>query len=882
MSGNAPAQPTPMMAQYLNVKAQHEDCLLFYRMGDFYELFFEDAKVAAAALDIALTRRGSHQGADIPMCGVPFHAHENYLARLIQKGFRVAIAEQLEDPAAAKARGNKSVVERGVVRIVTPGTLTEDQLLPAKAFNFLACLAAVKGHYALAWVDISTGLFACQPITINELGGLLAQLQPRELVVADTLQSDTALKNATRECPELALSPLPAARFNTKNAEQRLLDYFHLATLDACGHFDAAEITAAGVLLDYLQLTQKNTVPALSPVRQQISQTAVQIDAFTRCNLELTHRSDGQRQGSLLHTIDETLTASGGRLLAVRLAAPLTDISAISTRHDHLEFWLQQNVLRDTVRTALNQFPDLCRALNRLLLDRGNPRDLGLIHNALRVIDEVKTLLAFADAQLNDDKPIELQNAIAQLGNFSELANKLKMALNETLPALWRDGGTIKSEYNSELRQLRGLAQNNTDHIKQLATTYSQLLGIGNLKVSRNNIIGYYIEVTTAQAPKLQENPAAQRLIHRQTLSTAVRYTTSELIELERQLTTAAERALGLELQIIAELVKQLRDIQQELHNAADAIAVIDVSCALAELAQTHNYCRPQLTQERILKIAGGKHPVLQQMLPRNQLVANHCVLDDAARLWLLTGPNMAGKSTFLRQNALIVLMAQMGSFVPAQSAVIGVIDRLFSRVGAADDLARGQSTFMVEMVETAGILARATPQSLVILDEIGRGTATYDGLAIAWAVIEFLHNRLNCRTLFATHYHELTQLTADLKQLANYSVKIKEWQGEIVFLHEVVAGAADRSYGLHVARLAGLPKEVLQRAEILLNELEAQRPTHTITAQMQLPLNWEPSNENTAANEQAAAVFTELTKIDLDQLTPRAALDILYQLKAL
>ena len=483
------------------------------------------------------------------------------------------------------------------------------------------------------------------------------------------------------------------------------------------------------MLLDYLQLTQKNTIPALSPLQQQVSHTAVQIDAFTRRNLELTHCANGQRQGSLLYTIDKTLTANGGRLVAARLAAPSTDINAIEERHDHLAFWLQQSRLREILRNALKQFPDLCRALNRLLLDRGNPRDLGLIANALQVIGDVQILLLSPDTQRAADKPGELQNAIAQLGNFSELANKLKSALNETLPALWRDGGTIKSEYNAELRQLRGLAQNNTDHIKQLAITYSQLLGIGNLKVSRNNIIGYYIEVTSAQAPKLHENPAAQRLIHRQTLSTAVRYTTSELIELERQLTTAAERALGLELQIIAELVKQLRDIQRELHSAADAIAVIDVSCALAELAATNHYCRPQLTQERILKIENGKHPVLQQMLPRNQLVANNCALDDIARLWLLTGPNMAGKSTFLRQNALIVLMAQMGSYVPAQSATIGVIDRLFSRVGAADDLARGQSTFMVEMVETAGILARATPQSFVILDEIGRGTATYDGL---------------------------------------------------------------------------------------------------------------------------------------------------------
>jgi len=896
------ADATPMMAQYLSVKAAHPDALLFYRMGDFYELFFEDAVTTAQALNLTLTKRGKHQGQDIPMCGMPVHSHEAYLARLIRLGFKVAICEQVEDPAEAKKR--KAIVRRDVVRLITPGTLTEESLLDARAHNYLAALAIVQNDPGLAWLDMSTGAFQVQVVSLGNLGAAIARLSPGELLLPDRLLAQPEIM-AQLAPWKSQLTPLPGPRFDSDNARRRLEKIYDVGTLAAFGDFTRAEIAAAGTLIDYVELTQKGKLPRLEVPRRLSAGAVMEIDAATRRNLEFTQTLNGERRGSLLSVIDSTVTGAGARLLAERLSAPLTSPDAIQGRLDAVAFFVDAASIRNGLRDHLKACPDVERSLSRLTVGRGGPRDLAAMRDGL-------ALTASLRASVLEPPPLSLVPASVQqnldgLGHHVELVTRLSRALVADLPLLARDGGFIAAGYDATLDELRMLRDNSRRTIAQLQATYADTTGIAVLKIRHNNVLGYYIEMPAKHGEGLiakdrddQSGAPRMKFVHRQTLANVMRFTTVELADLDDRIRSAADKALALELTIFADLVKEVESRATDIAAAAHAMAALDVACALAQLAVDHGYVRPVVDDSTVFAISGGRHPVVEAALRADSgksFVANDCVLanGEGGRLWLITGPNMAGKSTFLRQNAVIAVMAQMGSFVPAAAAHIGIIDRLFSRVGAADDLARGRSTFMVEMVETAAILHQATARSFVILDEIGRGTATFDGLSIAWATLEHLHDMNQCRGLFATHYHELTALCDRLAALKAHTMRVKEWQGDVVFLHEVAAGTADRSYGIHVARLAGLPPAAVTRAEAVLAALESGQQTGKATRVLSglaedLPLfaSIKTAPRGPAQPEQPAlspsqdAALNALGALDPDNLTPRGALEELYRLRGL
>src|SRR3954451_13399092 len=871
---------SPVMAQYHEIKAAHPECLLFFRMGDFYELFFEDAVAAAPALDIALTKRGRHDGADIPMCGVPVHTAEAYLARLIRAGFKVAICEQVEDPAGAKRRGARGPLKRAVVRVVTAGTLTEEGLLDARRHNYLAGIADAAGEMGLAWLDLSTGDFALAPTSDATLGADLARLSPGEILLPERLLTRPALFEVFADW-KAALSPLANLRFDSDAARRRLESFYGVRALDGFGAFGRAEIAAAGALVDYVALTQQagqlNGAPYLAPPQRVAPQSVMQIDAATRRNLELTVTLSGERRGSLLATIDRSLTGAGARLLAEHLAAPLTDPAAIAARLEAVQFLLDRADTRVGLRERLRHCPDIERALSRLSLGRGGPRDLAALRDAL---GETASLRAELAAPGLVPLPERLAAAEQGLGEHGVLVERLSRALAAELPLFARDGGFIAPAYAPELDELRELRDESRRTIAALQARYAEATGVASLRIRHNNVIGYYIEVSAANAPKL-----GPEFIHRQTMAGAMRYTTPELAELQSKIASAAERALALEWRLFEDLVGEVMTRLAATAQAAAALAMIDLAAALAERAGEDGWTRPEVEEGTAFDISGGRHPTVEAALAgRGAFVANDCVLGED-RIWLVTGPNMAGKSTFLRQNALIAILAQIGAFVPARSARIGIVDRLFSRVGAADDLARGRSTFMVEMVETAAILNQAGPQSFVILDEIGRGTATYDGLSIAWAALEHLHETNRCRALFATHYHELTALAAKLPALSCQTMRVKEWKGDVVFLHEVAPGTADRSYGIHVAKLAGLPAAVIARAEEVLALLEKGEQGGALTRLADdLPLFSAAKRPIRGAEEPPgpSPLAAALAGIHPDELTPRAALDLLYKLKAL
>jgi DNA mismatch repair protein MutS len=884
------ARVTPMMEQYLEIKAGHAGLLLFYRMGDFYELFFEDAEIASKALGIVLTKRGKHQGMDIPMCGVPVERSEDYLHRLITAGFRVAVCEQTEDPAAAKARGNKSVVRRGVVRLVTPGTLTEDTLLDARANNYLLAIARARSssggdRFGLAWIDISTAEFMVTECAGGELAAALARINPNEAIVTDALYNDSELGPTLRELP--AVTPLTRDVFDGATAEKRLCDYFAVATMDGLAQLSRLEATAAAAAVTYVDRTQVGKHPPLSPPAREASGATMAIDPATRANLELTRTLAGERRGSLLDAIDCTVTSAGSRLLAQRLAAPLTDSAGIARRLDAVSAFVADSATREDIRSILRGAPDMSRALARLSVGRGGPRDLAGIRDGILAADQVLARLGEID-----QPPQEIATVMAALKRPSrELAAEFATALAEQLPLIKRDGGFVREGYEPALDEARSLRDASRLVVASMQARYADDTGVKGLKIRHNNVLGYFVEVTAQHGDKLMSPPLNATFIHRQTLAGQVRFTTSELGEIEAKIANAGDRALGLELEIFDRLCAKALAISDDLRAAAHGFALLDVATSLAKLAVDENYVRPEVDASLGFAIEGGRHPVVEQALKRNgePFIANACDLSPtpghkSGQLWLLTGPNMAGKSTFLRQNALIALMAQIGGFVPASRARIGIVDRLFSRVGAADDLARGRSTFMVEMVETAAILNQAGERSLVILDEIGRGTATFDGLSIAWAAIEHLHESNRCRTLFATHYHELTALSAKLPRMFNATVRVKEWQGNVVFLHEVLPGSADRSYGIQVAKLAGLPPAVITRAKSVLAKLEAQDRGQTARALVDdLPLFAVPSRAATEAAppSEAERLMEAVKALHPDEMSPREALDALYALKA-
>ena len=875
-------KPTPMMVQFLEIKAVYPGYLLFYRMGDFYELFFEDAEKASRALGIALTKRGKHLGIDIPMCGVPIHAADQYLQKLIRLEHRVAVCEQMEDPAEAKKRGGKSVVRRSVVRLVTPGTLTEDTLLESRSNNYVACLAATRGtlELALAWADISSGEFSTVITDAKRLAADLARLEPREIILSDSLNDDAGVRSAL-ETTGSSITTLAASRFDSTSAEKRLKEHFNVATFEGYGSFSRAEIASLGSLLDYILLTQVGKVPYLRSPQKEEGQSGLLIDAATRINLELTRKLSGEKEGSLLSVIDFTMTSAGARLLMSRLGQPLAQAASIDPRLDEIGFFVESTILRETARQKLKAMPDLERALGRLALGRGGPRDLAAIRNGLNCAEAIGELLNV------DTLPANLRAATHLIKKIPHvLVHKLEQGLADEMPLLARDGNFIRQGYHVELDTARTLRDDTRRVIADLQSQYSERVAIKNLKIRHNNVIGYFIEVTAQNAPVLQDARFTGEFIHRQTVSNAMRFTTLELSQLEQRIASAAERALAIEIETFNGFVENVVEVKEAISNIAAALAAIDVASSLSELAEQRRYVRPRIDHSRAFEISGGRHPVVESVLQGkgdSAFIANDCDLSsDGKRLWLLTGPNMAGKSTFLRQNALIVILAQMGSYVPATNAHIGIVDRLFSRVGAADDLARGRSTFMVEMVETAAILNQATEHSLVILDEIGRGTATFDGLSIAWATVEHLHEANRCRALFATHYHELTALASKLDGLANATVKVKDWQGEVIFLHEVVAGVADRSYGIQVAKLAGLPQAVTKRAAAILAQLEkSERASKRETLIDDLPLFAVSQNIVDDQKNKKNEIVDMVSTVKPDELSPRDALVFLYALKA-
>ncbi|WP_306114365.1 MULTISPECIES: DNA mismatch repair protein MutS [unclassified Roseovarius] len=865
-----------MMAQYLEIKAQYTNALLFYRMGDFYELFFDDAVAASAALDIALTKRGKHLGEDIAMCGVPVHSAEGYLLTLIRKGFRVAVCEQMESPAEAKKRGSKSVVKRDVIRLVTPGTLTEESLLDARRHNYLASFAEVRGAHALAWVDISTGSFRVMPISAVRLGPELARLAPSEVVIAD----GTDLAEIVTESGA-SYTPLGRAAFDSTGGEKRLCALFGVGTLDAFGQFSRPEIAAMGAIVEYLEITQKGKLPLLRPPVREDHTEVLQIDAATRRNLELTHALSGGRAGSLLSSIDRTVTAGGGRLLERRLSSPSRQLDVINARHDSVAFAVEQSRLSGQLRETLRKVPDLDRALSRLGLDRGGPRDLAAIRNGLEQAAELAELLA------THDLPALLQAAIGSLRGHSDLTEMLERALVAEPPLLVRDGGFIAEGYDAELDDCRKLRDEGRGVIAAMQAEYAELTGIQSLKIKHNNVLGYFVEVTSTHADKMLSEPLSETFKHRQTTANQVRFTTVPLSEMETRILNAGGRAIEIEKRLYDTLKDAILEKSAEVAQAARALAEMDLTTALADLATGENWCRPKVDTSRALKITDGRHPVVEQALRTQDgspFIANDSDLGDGANIWLLTGPNMAGKSTYLRQNALIAVLAQMGSYVPAHSAHIGLVSQLFSRVGASDDLARGRSTFMVEMVETAAILNQADDHALVILDEIGRGTATYDGLSIAWATLEHLHDVNGCRALFATHYHEMTNLSDKLARVENATVAVKEHDGEVIFLHEVRQGAADRSYGVQVAKLAGLPDAVVARARVVLDALEkGEREGGTAQKALidDLPL-FAATPPPPPVPTKTSEVEERLAEVLPDDLTAREALNLIYELKDL
>ncbi|WP_062014674.1 DNA mismatch repair protein MutS [Aureimonas sp. AU4] len=882
----AEGAPTPMMAQYLEIKAAYPDALLFYRMGDFYELFFEDAVEASRALGITLTKRGKHLGADIPMAGVPVVSADDYLQKLIAVGHRVAVCEQVEDPAEAKKRGGKSVVRRDVVRLVTPGTLTEEALLDPARANHLATLARLggaRGAMAIAFCDLSTGVFRIAPTDEDRLFADIAAIDPSELVVPDTMREDEALRPLFSRLGR-ALRFEPAVLFDGASAPERLCRFYGVATLDGFGAFERVEMAAGAALVGYLGRTQFEARPTLMRPERVEPDRFMLIDPATRASLELTRAVGGRRQGSLLDTIDCCVSGAGSRLLASRLAFPLTDMADIARRQDAVAWAAGDNRLRRSLREGLKGLPDLERALSRLALDRGGPRDLGAVAEAS---ERARLLAGLLEGR---EVPEEIGEALADLAAPPpELGAFLGATLGSELPLRRGEGGFVGAGACERLDEARRLRDESRLVLGDLQARYVTETGVRALKIRHNNVLGYFVEVPEAQGPTLQAKGAFS---HRQTLASAMRFTTPELADLEGRIAEAGSLALKRELELFGEMRAAILGATDELRRMADAFGRLDVAAALAELAVSGNWTRPVVDGSLAFRIEGGRHPVVEAALKRGGagFVANDCDLSPPAggrrkaahgAIWLLTGPNMGGKSTFLRQNALIAVLAQIGAFVPAAQAHIGVVDRLFSRVGASDDLAEGRSTFMVEMVETAAILNQAGERTLVVLDEIGRGTATYDGLSIAFAAVEHLHEVNRCRALFATHFHEMTALSSRLSRLSNATVRVREWEGEVVFLHEVGPGIADRSYGIQVARLAGLPPAVLERARQVLGELEKGERTGGGTLD-DLPLFSAARAAAPAPPAAPSPALEALRSVDPDAMTPREALEALYRLKGM
>ncbi len=863
-AGTAPMSTSPMMKQYLDAKAACPDALLLFRMGDFYELFFEDAHTVAGALGLALTSREKGENA-VPMAGFPYHQLDSYLAKLIASGFRVAICDQVEDAKAAKG-----LVRREVTRIVTAGTLTDDALLDPRASNYLAAVAPGKDGWGLAWVELSTGRFQAGCFPPARIADELARISPAECLIGE--DADTAANLVNGQC---LITRRADWTFASEASRDALLKHFGTANLEGFGFESShgAAIRAAGALIGYLHETQKASPRNIDTLTPYSAGNTLEIDAATRRSLEITNTiRDARREGSLLDVMDRTATAMGSRLLADWLAHPLVDIERINARLDAVAELVADAALTRTLVDHLRGVYDLERLLARVTTGRASPRDLSFVGRTLAGLPQIK-------AKITARRSPHLQELEEKLDLCGPLRAGLEKALADDCPLASREGGFIRPGYSPELDTLRELAAGGKQWIARYQAEESARSGIANLKVGFNKVFGYYLEITNAQSSKI---PA--HYIRKQTVKNAERYITPELKEYEEKVLSADEKSKELEYELFLKLRQTVADEVPRLQRTAAVLAALDVLLSLAELARHRSYCRPTMVAEPVLDIADGRHSVLEAAIAAGTFVPNdaRCGPEDGFVL-VVTGPNMAGKSTYIRQVALIALMAQVGSFVPARSATIGVCDRIFARVGASDELSKGQSTFMVEMIETARIVNMATDRSLVILDEIGRGTSTYDGLSLAWAVAEHLHDQIRCRTVFATHYHELTSLAGSLPGLRNYNVAVREWEEQLVFLHKILPGPADKSYGIHVARLAGVPTAVVERAKQILAQLEneqldeqgqtrlARRARKIKTADLQLTL---------FAAEEAPAVAA-LRAMNLDSTTPLAALQWLQEWQA-
>jgi DNA mismatch repair protein MutS len=884
------AGATPVMAQYFEAKARQPDALIFFRMGDFYELFFEDAVRAATAIGITLTHRGTHAGAPIPMAGVPVHASEAYLAKLIRAGFKVAVCEQMEDPAEARKRGAKAVVRRDLVRVVTPGTLTEDGLLDARGANRLAAVSLRGGVAALASVELSTGEVDCLTLAPEGLATALAALGPSEILIPDRLFADPAVGPAVRGAGGL-VQPMASALAEPAASAARLMRLYGVQTLDGFGPLSGAEIAALGLIAAHLETTQAGRLPLLRAPRRASETDVMAIDPATRASLEIERTSSGAREGALLGAIDRTVTAAGARLLAERLSRPLLDPAAIEARLDAIAWFLDHAEARGALRGRLKGAPDMARSLSRLALGRGGPRDLAALRDALGIAAAAARGLAREDAWAAPPPP-QIAEALDALDpgrrpELQRLWRTLDAGLAEDPPALARDGGFVAPGVSGDLDAARALRDDSRRVVAALETRLAAESGVA-VKIRHNAVLGYFVEATARQAEPLFQPPLSAIFIHRQTLANQARFTTLELADLDARIARAGEQALGLEGAIFERWRAEARELGAEILAAAEGLAGLDIASALAEWAADAGACRPVVDGSLVFEARGGRHPVVEAAVRRagGVYTPNDCVLDaagaDHPRLSIVTGPNMAGKSTFLRQNALLAILAQAGCYVPAAALRLGVVDRLFSRVGAGDDLARGRSTFMTEMVETAAILTQATARSFVILDEIGRGTATYDGLAIAWACAEALHEANQCRTLFATHYHELAVLENRLRHVGNLSLKAREWNGDLVFLHEAVPGRADRSYGVQVARLAGVPAGVVARAREVLARLEGEAAPHAGLETLPLFAAAVQPRASSAGPPAPSPVEAALKALDVDGMSPREAMEALYRLKGL
>ncbi|MDC0549846.1 DNA mismatch repair protein MutS, partial [Alphaproteobacteria bacterium] len=809
---------TPMMEQYLTIKNKHKDALLFYRMGDFYELFFEDAITASKALDITLTKRGKTNGMDIPMCGVPFHSADNYLPKLIKKGFNVAVCEQTETIEEAKSNLKKGPLKREVVRIISPGTLTEDNLLDRNANNFLGAISDLNGSISISWVDVSTGCFKSRNLQKENnqkqlLTNLLLRMNFSEILVSDAMEL-----NIISEEWHSIIKKQSSSLFHYSSCLQQICSYFSIMSLEGIGKFSDGEVIASGVLLSYLKLTQCGKLPILSMIKNESENNFLEIDYFTQKSLEILSNLSGETKGSLITSLDETKTAGGARLLKQRITEPFYKVVEIEKRYNLINWFLNNDIDIFKLQNNLENIPDIERSLSRISLLRGSPKDLSILCNGLLNVKQIYEIIILFKDRLNQ-APL-LNNILNQIRVDYSLFEDIKNSLKKDLPLSTKEGGFIRDGYDDNLDKLRNLRNNELEEITKLQNKYSDLTNVNSLKIKYNRMLGYHIEVRAVHDKALRDKDI---FIHRQTTAQTSRFTTIELNEAENQLINSYDKSISIEMDIFKNFTNQIINEGKKILDIASAISELDIGIMVVKQSKDRDYVCPKILENKTLEIIEGRHPVVetQMKLSENSFISNDCILNKDDFLWLITGPNMAGKSTYLRQNALIVIMAQAGLFVPAKEANIGVFDKIFSRVGASDDLAKGQSTFMIEMIETSLILNTASEKSLVILDEIGRGTATFDGLAIAWSVLDYLHNKIKPRTLFATHYHELTSLKEDLNHLSCHKMSIKEWNNSIIFMHKIIEGEADKSYGIHVAQLAGLPFEVIKKATQLLSKLE-------------------------------------------------------------